>query len=179
VTRLKRLKLLNGRALGAKIQLKNTKAANRFDTNRGLKKIQLYSFLEPVTAAYVRSTFFFKNFPGLIGAACNYYYFSEAPQTGMRIRFPPPDPPDSHPSLGSLRKNSNSYKLHLLDPGNFKKYVERTYAAVTASKNEYNCIFFRPRFVSTRLAASRYFVWIMSYYSPPEPVTPRDDVWKQ
>jgi hypothetical protein len=62
--------------------------------------------------------------------------------------------------------------LYLLDPGSFKKHIERTYAAVTAAKNEYKCIFFRPRVVAFRLAASRYFVWVMYYYSPPEPVTP-------
>ena len=30
----------------------------------------------------------------------------------------------------------------LLDPGKFKKHIELTYAAVIASKNECNCIFF-------------------------------------
>jgi hypothetical protein len=62
--------------------------------------------------------------------------------------------------------------LHLLDPGKFKKHIELTYAAVTASKNEYNCIFFASKAGQPGLAALRYFVWVMSYYSPPEPLTP-------
>ena len=42
----------------------------------------------------------------------------------------------------------------LLDPGKFKKHIELTYAAVTASKNECNCIFFRFLFLTRGLAAA-------------------------
>jgi hypothetical protein len=75
--------------------------------------------------------------------------FSEVPRTGMRIKGRGGGS-DSHPSLGGRRKNSNTYILHLLDLGKFKKYIEQTYAAVAVAKNEYNCTFFtfqvgRPR----------------------------------
>jgi hypothetical protein len=46
-------------AQGSKIQLKKTKAAKPRTHNSEGKKIQLYSFLEAVTAAYVSSTCFF------------------------------------------------------------------------------------------------------------------------
>jgi hypothetical protein len=90
----------------------------------------------------------------------------------MRIRSPPhpPDPWFSSQLGGPKKKYSNTYNLHLLDLGSFKKHIELTYAAVTAAKNECNCIFFRSQVVAFRLAALSYFVWVMSYYSPPEPV---------
>ena len=45
----------------------------------------------------------------------------------------------------------------LLDPGKFKKHIELTYAAVTASKNECNCIFFRFPFVRLRFGRFSLF----------------------
>jgi hypothetical protein len=50
------------RAHGSKIQLKKTKSANRGPTNVEGGTIQLYSFLEAVTAAYVGSIYIFKSF---------------------------------------------------------------------------------------------------------------------
>jgi hypothetical protein len=56
--------------------------------------------------------------------------------------------------------------LHLLDPSRFKKYIERTYAAITAyaTKNEYNCIFSLPSCASPvgRFLDLRYFVWVIA-----------------
>ena len=46
------------------------------------------------------------------------------------------------PVRGKLRKNTNTNMLHLLDPGNFKKHIERTYDAVTAAKTSAT-VFFR------------------------------------
>ena len=64
---------------------------------------------------------------------------------------------DSHPSGGVRRKNTNTNMLYLLDPGKFKKHIELTYAAVTASKNEYNCIFFPSELWVPDLAALVFF----------------------
>ena len=55
------------------------------------------------TAVYI-----FLNLPGLIDAGCKYYFFSEGGES------------DSHPTLGGLRTNSNTYMLHLLDLERFK-----------------------------------------------------------
>jgi hypothetical protein len=59
--------------------------------------------------------------------------------------------------------------LHLLDPGNFKKHIELTYAAVTASKNEYtsDCIFSRP---SCGCPAGWLLLSFLAEFSTPEPV---------
>ena len=37
-------------------------------------------------------------------------------------------------------------------------------------KNDYNCIFLPPKLKPPGWPALRYFVWVMSYYLPPEPI---------
>ena len=54
--------------------------------------------------------------------------------------------------------------LDPLDPGCLKKYIERTYAAVIAAKNEYNYTFFPFQVVRLRLAdlVSFFLSWIFA-----------------